>query len=1431
MAGINNSPLWSFSPKKFEEAPSWWGDVSSNLSLVYKPLANKLENWSFRPDSNFRVTSDMLSAYPTNVYSDLMRARSQAEFDNIGYMHTEMTKIRESLSINNSITSMLMAGILDPINLVPIPGAFGMGFVKGATRAIPSIAGLSAVQEVWRAERDPTHTFEESVYAISGSAFFGGLLSGTIGHLTRGMNVGKIGDTYNQAQLYDEGNPTSKIKTKRTKVRGLETPIEEPDIKSPIKISELLNQERPKNVRNLKENALGKLDDSQNTSPVFARFDKMENISVVGTVSNRFKAPLSGITVNKFLGDYTRVSRATKAGEINMKEGSVITNDSKWLFNNQVIIRTINDEYARYAGDLTGEPSKIVNVPISKIGIKIKNKLSKSDKISEDDFAREVTKAIVDASDNTRVINGQSVPQGAIVHEIPQVENTAKLVNSKMEEASKAGEEAGIWRTEDGIETEFKNDLNEYNRYYFPYIELKKKTNKTPHDIFMMNLEEKNLLTLLNDMEDKELFILLRQQKKEGASAKMEEILDTIIEQKEKNFKKYNSIKLGVQNKIDSIEKHIEESLQNNKEVLAQLDADYHTIGLTQNQLEYRNVLIKRLFEAYGLQDVTKATTKGKGTAKQEQLLKDLKDQLNAPASVAKEKYMKDLLNKLKTPATEAQSLYLKNLQKTITDTHFTKGSLMPPNEAHYLMRSWSEGSIRDNYDAFVSAILVPHFTKNPRGKLRQKLNEQLKPNATREQIEQLDIEKENAVIAQAKKQANKIINDVADGNYDNIAGKGQARFFLKRELDMPNYQLLKEHNGIADFIETDIRSISNTYHMKFGPSIEMAKLFQGDRLGERAIREAVHDVALRYADEINTKGSKAFQKKLTKQENELNLARDIALQRLGNADSGSLSNQLIRAGMQIGQITMLGKAMIASFADSGKIILSRGLKDVFGKYLKTWGTDLNERTMYGMAARDIEVTGESLGGLSNANKNRVVMSESVGSQQTRKLGRFGDKALGMIDDASNSFYNANGLNPWTDKLKQWVGVISADRILYSGAWLSKNSFHVKLPKTNYSIVYGKSTDGRVAFTNYNDRIIFIDEDAVKSKFKQKAWLNPKVKGVKPLEDGLFDTPDEWADFVLLHEIMHSKNPRVNEPNFDIAKNENLMNDLALKEFKKQKKKFKSTQQANKSLQHDLSILRQYGLSQRDLINIHKAWAKAGGEKTHKGKEIYYSNVQEWTDVDPELTARYIRAIRADQINTIVTPTGADKPLLSYGVIGRGDQQRQHQIFKMPIQFMAWAFAANNKIIMSSLQGRHKGQMSGMLAMLGLGFMSDYMRNPSYWNQKPLEEKIIKGVEYSGLTSYWLDINNSLEIMSDNKFGIRPSVGGGNLFADDLGDRIGEPFGPLGNITADVVKMLSDPNLSSNRRASIMRRLIPYNNLFYADWLFKGAQRNIMNFN
>ena len=81
-----------------------------------------------------------------------------------------------------------------------------------------------------------------------------------------------------------------------------------------------------------------------------------------------------------------------------------------------------------------------------------------------------------------------------------------------------------------------------------------------------------------------------------------------------------------------------------------------------------------------------------------------------------------------------------------------------------------------------------------------------------------------------------------------------------------------------------------------------------------------------------------------------------------------------------------------------------------------------------------------------------------------------------------------------------------------------------------------------------------------------------------------------------------------------------------------------------------------------------------------RGKEIYYSNADLWMDDNPELFRKYITAVRSDVLMTIITPTEADKPLLSYGVFKASRynkmKDRQHNIFKILIQFMSWALAA-----------------------------------------------------------------------------------------------------------------------------------------------------------
>ena len=1390
------SPLWlNAYPDAPEQSNTWWGDVSDNLSLIYDPLRNKINRFHFPVDKDFNITPDMLHHHPSDLRIELANTKSLPEFDNTIFMYNHMKEIRERLGVNNRITSMLMAGLVDPINLIPLPGAFGMGFIKGFVKTGAAVAGLVGVQEAWRSHRDPTHQPIETAFAVTGGALFGGLLGGTIGRLTRGMDLKKIGDDFNSAVAFDEGNPLSKQSKRKIKGKpdkgqskkmdheaeeadssGLDIPspkskkqmeaerkeiwksirlqsddtitgkfrgknivikevtledgnkvldvfidgVLRPELRSkPHKslkhwdiavkqrIRAMVENENKFAVKKLKSKSVKKGEKETGEQPAGAfGFQHTMKFTLFGRLMTRFKSDLSSLTAQWMAGDYSVVTNSVKflGGVAGKGKGSVVLKQAQWRHRTIVILRSMQDEWSKYYGDIK-DPTRIVGMPITKWTLQARNIFkNKNGKIDFDEFATEVSRAMILASKETR----KGIDFGEIRHSIPEVENVAKVIAKEFKTAAKEGEKVGIFRMENGIKKMMQKHFEYYKKWWFLWNDLDNKKKLTKGDKFRKQMLEAHLSKLLHDMEGLELYRINQEKVSRHYSVKLQELLDDISTKHQEADAKYIKLieelrlkRANAKKKFDDLAEQIALQFENKKKILKQLNEDLFDRGLTKDQLLLRKELLEEISELYV------GAGKG-GTAKQKEFLALLAKEMNKRPTQKQVKYLNSLLDQIEAPVTMKQLKYIDTLQNKIDGKYF-KGTLMPANEAHYFTRMWNEGAIRDNYDRFVAEIIIPHIKANPRGRLRRILNEKPKPNATKEQIERLELKKEDALLNKAKEITNRIIDETGNTNFDNMNGGGVARFMMQRELDIPNYKLLKEENGLGDFIELDSRAVTRAYYNKFGPAVEMSRQFDGDRFGEESIFSALWDVAVRYEPEIN-RGPQSFAKRLSDHEDDYLILRDAIMGRLGNPKTnGSASNQLVRGLMIVAQLTMMGKATIASLADPAKIILARGFNETFGRYVKNWSLDLKELKMAKLAKQDLLVSGEGLDVILNSARYRIMLDDALGNYGNRKLGKWGDKALAWLEDRSAGFYNLNLLNPWTDSWKGWVGLMSADRIIRSGSLLVK-------------------------------------------------------KGGKGL-----------------------------------TKNQLL----------------------------DIDILRQYGLSSDDLKLMYRHWAKANGQQSYRGKEIYYSNVQKWKDADPDLVRKYNQAVRADQINTIITPTEADKPALAFGIFGRGAQRRQHTLFKAPLQFMSWALAANNKILISSLQGRHKGVLSGMTAMFALGMFSDYLRNPTYWHRKGIEERIYRAVEYSGLTSYWLDINNAIEVMSDSSYGIRPFLGKENPFAGDLGDTISEPFGPIGSISNDIIKMLSDPNLSLDRRAGIIRRLVPYNNLFYADWLFRGAQRTI----
>jgi len=103
--------------------------------------------------------------------------------------------IENNLDLRTSLEdwggTRLVAGFLDPVNLIPVPFALGKGFVQGAKVALKRGLPIVGVTEAVRHGIDPTSTVEETIFNTLGGGLFMGLMGGVVGKIPKGtMTVG-----------------------------------------------------------------------------------------------------------------------------------------------------------------------------------------------------------------------------------------------------------------------------------------------------------------------------------------------------------------------------------------------------------------------------------------------------------------------------------------------------------------------------------------------------------------------------------------------------------------------------------------------------------------------------------------------------------------------------------------------------------------------------------------------------------------------------------------------------------------------------------------------------------------------------------------------------------------------------------------------------------------------------------------------------------------------------------------------------------------------------------------------------------------------------------------------------------------------------------------------------------------------------------------
>lgn len=159
---------------------------------VYGQIKDEIDKIMSRSSSVIDPNYDPLDNIPKGYerYADAYTwAMNQAEADQITQNIDENLAIRQrqsQLGFGTNLMVGLVTGIFDPVNLIPVPGLKGLGFVQGALKGGASLGTINAAQELVRNELDPTSTNTETAINIGLGYLVAGAISGGIGHFTRG---------------------------------------------------------------------------------------------------------------------------------------------------------------------------------------------------------------------------------------------------------------------------------------------------------------------------------------------------------------------------------------------------------------------------------------------------------------------------------------------------------------------------------------------------------------------------------------------------------------------------------------------------------------------------------------------------------------------------------------------------------------------------------------------------------------------------------------------------------------------------------------------------------------------------------------------------------------------------------------------------------------------------------------------------------------------------------------------------------------------------------------------------------------------------------------------------------------------------------------------------------------------------------------------
>ena len=1305
------------------------GQVVSNLEKHFEHDAvGESEDWGFNP----YIHAD-LTGYENHLDS-FLSATSLKEVEINKEMVDENMAIRDDLDGNWG--ARLMGNVLDPINLVPIPLAKGIGFVKGAYRGSVGVTVPFAVSEGVRAEIDPTNPWYEPVFAVGGGALFGGAFGGTLGMWKKGDwdNISKAWFEMDQAAI----DSSNKI-------------VDAPGYhKDNINVKPLQN-ERAKNQT-----------EAEHLRDIVHR--------QVGETDKEFITRLDKIVSDGLYDDFVNISRSYNPEQFM----PTFTGIEKMRWSQHPFFLLVNNKFqGAFGSDLSALANRIAGSP----GL--------------------ITKGAANLSDHTGKTM-QGVYNRMKIHDVHVIETRNELFNAfkgsqgRPETAGDLTAGQQVFQSMSDLVTgkykAYEEYLDKVSRAYLTgrrntgdqFIDrgtkaLAKYYNKMGElgqevGVFGKAKVTQEVVTLEKILGNNRTFLKTflegdplskNRAYAMGAEARTAKQAESLQAKRDKLSAIDESAELKLMEAQQRIDTLIEQgAVETLNEARRALDKLILKRGLTNKQAKLRKTLDREIFNLE------------KSLGDEMSNLKAIREYLANP-----EEFMR-IHGDTPPPSGEMFNRIFERHRKLNNSRQLqenwgkavSEGGTIPRADKaaiEHFPRMWKRDVVIQHREE-LRKILIDHYSKQ--GNVGQRAEETIdailkerKPalvkRALREGLEEvganestiLRMEKKvddiftmkksrgETVLVHQENQINKLAR-LMDGymkeygfgdsinfnvataleRIENMAsagtpeGFGAATSLMPRRLDIPSYKLIKgegQTDSVAtvDFIELNPEVVMRNYHRRMSSSIEMAREVGDPNMAGELARIQDHILTLasraknkKEADAIRAEGALQVQ-----------AIKDLSEKALGvyklPQDPSSIGQRGFRLTKNWMVLALMGQAGIAALADLGRGVMSVGIKNAFGSMLVRFGEGASEFTTAGKQIQ--EQFGEA-GEIALHGRFQMMFdvdSYALGNTWAEKF----------FQGGVNKMFIMNVLAPWTDMMKRFYG-----------------------------------------------SLIVSDMSKMAIKWAGDAKL-------------VSQSSKEFGDTVVI---------------------EGAVGTLTKAEAE---------------------FMRRNGINLEDAIVIAEQLKLHGDQ----GQHLHLANVDSWAD--KELARTFKTAAITEINNAVITPGIAEK--LNFMSTPAGS---------LMTQFKSFAMSATHRTLLSGLQQRDARVVSGIMATVAMGYVVDLIKSPSY-DPRDLTslDRLIQAVDYSGTTGMLFDVNNMLEFATAHRediphLGIRPLFGVDSPWISDTkipswAQRIGQPGGPAVSLFGDLAYSMFDPDAQGSDAVRSMRRLIPFNNLLYVDWLFDRLQRNL----